>query len=121
MLAGACVGILVATAIIFIVFRYVGLFRKWLTEDVCGAHGIFSTRGGRQVQPYPGQQDGAGDGVNVYDRDHVGSGVHGEGESEGRGEVIDLQVFEPKSGGESYQQQGSGARKRSVGAGAMEV
>ena len=42
LVAGACVGILAAMLIIFVVVHFVIVLRKWLTETKLGMHGRFS-------------------------------------------------------------------------------
>lgn len=42
--AGACVGILAATVLLFTVVRYAILLRKWATESKLGMTGKFSSR-----------------------------------------------------------------------------
>lgn len=44
MVVGACFIILVGTTFIFVVFRYIGVLRKWITEGKCGKMGKFSQK-----------------------------------------------------------------------------
>lgn len=50
LIAGACIGILAATAVVFAIVHFLIKLREWITENKLGLYGNLSTRNGRLIK-----------------------------------------------------------------------
>jgi len=53
LIAGACIGILAAAVVVFVIVHYLIKLREWITETKLGRYGNLSTRSGRQIKSQP--------------------------------------------------------------------
>jgi hypothetical protein len=51
LVAGACIGILAATIVVFVLVHFLIKLRVWITETKMGCYGNLSCRSGRLVKP----------------------------------------------------------------------
>lgn len=50
LIAGACIGILAAAIVIFVIVRFLIKLREWITETKLGLYGNLSTRNGKLIK-----------------------------------------------------------------------
>jgi uncharacterized iron-regulated membrane protein len=50
LVAGACIGILAATVVVFVIVHYLIKLREWITETKLGLYGNLSTRNGKLIK-----------------------------------------------------------------------
>ncbi|KAI4847570.1 hypothetical protein E4T44_04431 [Aureobasidium sp. EXF-8845] len=50
LIAGACIGILAAAVVVFVIVHFLIKLREWITETKLGRYGNLSTRNGRQIK-----------------------------------------------------------------------
>jgi hypothetical protein len=50
LIAGACIGILAAAVVVFVIVHFLIKLREWITETKLGRYGDLSTRNGRQIK-----------------------------------------------------------------------
>jgi hypothetical protein len=50
LIAGACIGILAAAVVVFVIVHYLIKLREWITENKLGLYGNLSTRNGRLIK-----------------------------------------------------------------------
>lgn len=50
LIAGACIGILAAAVVVFVIVHFLIKLREWITETKLGLYGNLSTRNGRLIK-----------------------------------------------------------------------